>query len=100
MFHPYVVGQSGTLRPDAVLVTSPPTKIKKAVKHAVKRANRWSAMLSWVMGDSIRGRGAKGSDPSSPKGGTRGLTPGPFLRISLIRRAFVVGAEAEVHFLL
>src|SRR5690348_14126470 len=41
MFQPYVVGQSGTLRPDCVLVTSPPKKIRSAVQEAVKRANRW-----------------------------------------------------------
>src|SRR5437773_9261402 len=46
MFHPYVVGQSGTLKPDSVLVTSPPTKIRNAVQPAVNRAKRWRAIPS------------------------------------------------------
>ena len=46
MFQPYVVGQSGTLKPDCVLVTRPPRKIRNAVQQAVKRANRWRLLPS------------------------------------------------------
>src|ERR1051326_4053470 len=46
IFQPYVVGQSGTLSPDCVLVTSPPKKIRNAVQQTVKRANRWSPSRS------------------------------------------------------
>ena len=32
MFHPYVVGQSGTERPESVLVTMPPAAISRTVQ--------------------------------------------------------------------
>src|SRR6185369_15039563 len=38
---PYDSGQSGTARPDPVLVTRPPTKMSASVQAAVKTANRW-----------------------------------------------------------
>src|SRR5215475_13036099 len=76
MFQPYVVGQSGTLRPDSVLVTRPPTKMRNAVQKAVNKANRWSAMLS--------------SDMAS-KRGLGGAPKSPFLLVG----GLVVGAEAE-----
>src|SRR5438046_1740986 len=57
MFQPYVVGQSGTLRPDSVLVTSPPTKMSNAVQQAVISAKRWSAMFSSRIGANSGGRG-------------------------------------------
>ena len=38
MFQPYVVGQSGTDRPDPVLVTRPPAKISTAVETATSTA--------------------------------------------------------------
>jgi hypothetical protein len=40
MFQPYVVGQSGTDSPDSVLVTSPPTKMRKTVEIAVNTAKQ------------------------------------------------------------
>jgi hypothetical protein len=40
MNQPYVVGQSGTERPDPVLVTRPPAKISRAVEAATRRAKR------------------------------------------------------------
>jgi hypothetical protein len=38
MNQPYEFGQSGTARPDPVLVTMPPAKIKIAVLAATRRA--------------------------------------------------------------
>ena len=46
MNQPYVVGQSGTERPDPVLVTRPPAKIKMAVETATRRAKRCKAIAS------------------------------------------------------
>ena len=40
MFWPYVVGQSGTERPDAVEVTRPPATMRQSVAAAVSTANR------------------------------------------------------------
>src|SRR5687768_16884289 len=42
MNQPYVFGQSGTERPEPVLVTSPPARISTAVETATSAANRWS----------------------------------------------------------
>jgi hypothetical protein len=39
---PYVFGQSGTERPEPVLVTNPPARISTAVETATSDANRWS----------------------------------------------------------
>jgi hypothetical protein len=41
MFHPYVVGQSGTESPDPVLVTIPPAAISTTVQHITNAAYRW-----------------------------------------------------------
>ncbi len=38
MFQPYVVGQSGTERPDPVLVTIPPAAISRTVKTVTSLA--------------------------------------------------------------
>jgi len=38
MFHPYDVGQSGTERPDPVLVTMPPAAISSSVQAATSLA--------------------------------------------------------------
>src|SRR5687768_17396029 len=47
---PYEFGQSGTERPDPVLVTSPPAKIRTAVDAAVSSAKRWSSMTTTSRG--------------------------------------------------
>ena len=44
MNQPYVFGQSGTDRPEPVLVTRPPAKISSAVDNATSVAKRWSSM--------------------------------------------------------
>ncbi len=38
MFQPYVVGQSGTERPESVLVTMPPAAISRTVQAATSFA--------------------------------------------------------------
>src|SRR5258705_1308946 len=45
MNQPYVFGQSGTDRPEPVLVTSPPAKIRTPVDAATSAANRGSMQL-------------------------------------------------------
>src|SRR4051812_34107632 len=45
MFHPYVVGQSGTERPESVLVTRLPARTRRTVHPATNFANRWSTVL-------------------------------------------------------
>ncbi len=42
MFQPYKVGQSGTDRPDAVLVTRLPASTSSTVQPATSVAKRWS----------------------------------------------------------
>jgi hypothetical protein len=39
MFQPYVVGQSGTDKPESVLVTKLPARISRTVLAATYRAN-------------------------------------------------------------
>src|SRR5213595_2405595 len=46
MFHPYVVGQSGTERPEPVLVTIPPAAISRTVNRVTSFAYRWRAIVS------------------------------------------------------
>src|SRR2546426_11621719 len=41
-FQPYVVGQSGTERPEPVLVTRLPASTRSTVQPATKVAKRWS----------------------------------------------------------
>jgi hypothetical protein len=45
MFQPYVVGQSGTDRPEAVLVTRLPARTRSTVEPATNFAKRWSILL-------------------------------------------------------
>src|SRR6185295_3477240 len=42
MFQPYVVGQSGTARPEPVLVTRLPASTRSTVQPATNFAKRWS----------------------------------------------------------
>src|SRR5258705_8387336 len=56
MFQPYVVGQSGTDRPDPVLVTRLPARSKRIVEATTTLENRWS-MLTWA-GRARRAGGA------------------------------------------
>jgi hypothetical protein len=44
MFHPYVVGQSGTDRPDPVLVTRLPARSSRMVEATTTLENRWSML--------------------------------------------------------
>src|SRR6187402_532802 len=46
MNQPYEFGQSGTDRPEPVLVTSPPAKMRTAVDAAVSSAKRWSGIAA------------------------------------------------------
>src|SRR6185295_15359808 len=46
MLCPYVVGQSGTDRPESVLVTMPPAATSKSVAHTSRRAYRWSQVTT------------------------------------------------------
>src|SRR5262252_2628791 len=42
MFQPYVVGQSGTDKPESVLVTRLPARTRRTVQPATNFAKRWS----------------------------------------------------------
>src|SRR5262249_28126622 len=47
MLHPYVVGQSGTERPESVLVTMPPAAIRRTVQAATSFAYRRCPMSAY-----------------------------------------------------
>src|SRR6185436_13164527 len=65
-FQPYVVGQSGTERPEPVLVTRLPASTRSTVQPATNVAKRWSIFL-----------GREGLDGQEGQGGWAGRFPIP-----------------------
>src|SRR5207249_8634121 len=47
MFQPYVVGQSGTDKPESVLVTKLPARIRRTVLATTRRQYLWSISAGW-----------------------------------------------------
>jgi hypothetical protein len=57
MLHPYVVGQSGTLRPESVLVTRLPARTRRTVQPARNFAYLWSMPSDYPAGSiEVTGR--------------------------------------------
>src|SRR5262249_23318880 len=94
MFQPYVVGQSGTERPEPVLVTRLPASTRSTVQPARNFAKRWSMVGMRRLVDLDPG-GLVSGDGSRPPGFIRLTIASGFLLLResrLLRR--VASADA------
>src|SRR6185295_2594146 len=93
MFHPYVVGQSGTERPESVLVTMPPAAISRTVHTVTSLTYRWCQSIT-----SSRMLQAGGSRPLRVPSYRRLEREGDLFRVLLAERdRLCLAAELFVH---
>src|SRR5436190_24241139 len=93
MFQPYVVGQSGTERPESVLVTKLPARIRRIVQPTTKRENLWSIIARQ------ESRKAEGRKAGRQEGHFLPFCLPAFLPFCLVRRLCRRRLEHEIDFL-